>query len=246
MVEKDNIEPRWPTRLQQLCQLLQTTGDASEKDEARSEAWLLLNSSIFRYLCHQAPRMGSLDRADLEDIAAQKSLDLLQKSEQAEWDLAGRSPAEIAGFLATVARNGLLDMLRRTTRQIQPDPDENPDWMNRNQSGFKANGGANQPSLRLERREFVEALRDCAADLQPRSRMIWFFRVFLEMASKEISTHPEVGIKSSHVDVILQRARESIRECMEQKGFQPHDMPPGTFIELWRVFRDEGSVVSKP
>jgi hypothetical protein len=59
------------------------------------------------------------------------------------------------------------------------------------------------------------------------------------MRTKEIAAHPRVGLKPGHVDVLMQRARSGIRECMQQKGYQPQDMLPGTFVELWRIFADE-------
>jgi RNA polymerase sigma factor (sigma-70 family) len=192
-----------------------------------------------RYLHHFSPPAQGVAPADLEDIAAQKSLDLLRKSEQGEWDPTGRSPGEITNFLATVARNGLLDFVRKDKRHVRPDSDAEPVWETRE---FNSRGQASQgvsPSLQVERREFVEGLRECADELQARSRRVWFFRVFLEMSSKEIAAHPEVMLKPGHVDVILQRAREAIRDCMARKGFDAQDIPPGTFSELWRVWRAE-------
>ena len=251
-----SYQANWPVRLRELCQSLQDDADAAQKDAARGEAWLLLNSSIFRYLRYQRIRLGGVETADLEDIAAQKSLDLLQKSEQGTWDLTDRSPGEITSFLATVARNGLMDLMRYKGRQLLHDPVEDPDF---NVSGpdptrtantavrdATTRGTADRPSLRVERREFVEALRICAEELQPRSRQVWLFRVFLDMPSKEIAIHPEVGLEPSHVDVILQRAREAVRACMAGKGYRPQDMPPGTFVMLWKTFRLEKVEVSRP
>jgi hypothetical protein len=57
------------------------------------------------------------------------------------------------------------------------------------------------------------------------------------MPSKEIALHPEVKLKIGHVDVILQRSREAIRNCMKHKGFETGHMPPGTFTELWLSFQ---------
>jgi len=200
---------------------------------------LLLNSVLLRFLFFHSGRLGRVSAEDVEDIAAQKSLDLLRRAELGQWSLAGRSPAEITGFLTKVARNGLLDHLRKTSRQVQPDEEERPDW-DAGHGGWQDDAATEaQPQLRVERREFAEALRVCAEALNPRSRLIWFFRVFLEMPSKKIAAHPEVELKASHVDVLLQRAREAVRECMDRKGFQPRDIPPGVFVELWRAFRVE-------
>jgi len=231
--------PRWPFRLGELCARLRMDLQPAELDRVRGELWLLLNTLLMNYLRHQARTLRPIATADMEDIAAQKSLDLLRKSEQGKWDPSGRSPGEITNFLATVARNGLLDFVRKERRIIRPDSEEDPDWNTRdNVSRSRSHEGA-APNLRVERREFVAVLRGCAAELQDRSRRVWFFRVFLEMSSKEIALHPEVNLKPGHVDVILQRAREMVRDCMARKGYAPGDMPPGTFSELWRVWRAE-------
>ena len=90
-----------------------------------------------------------------------------------------------------------------------------------------------------ESKAYAEALKRCAETLENRARTIWLFRVFYEMSSKEISTHPEVRIKPGYVDVILQRVRDSLRECMRRKGHDTHQLPTGVFVELWRAFRME-------
>ena len=95
------------------------------------------------------------------------------------------------------------------------------------------------PDRRLQRKEFVEALRGCAERLEGRARLVWLFRVFCNMPSKEIAAHPEVGLKPGNVDVILQRTRQAMRACMLRNGYEARDMPPGTFVEMWRVFRFE-------
>ena len=61
--------------------------------------------------------------------------------------------------------------------------------------------------------------------------------MFLDMSTKEISGHPDVGLSTGHVDVVLQRCRERMRKCMTSKGFEVLNVPPGTFTELWRAFR---------
>ena len=68
---------------------------------------------------------------------------------------------------------------------------------------------------------------------------IWFLRVFYGTSSKDIALHPKISLKVSHVDVLLQRSRQTIRKCMNRRGYEPRDMPPGTFVELWKSFRPE-------
>ena len=75
--------------------------------------------------------------------------------------------------------------------------------------------------------------------LSRRSQVIWFFRVFYEMPSKDIAVHPEVCMSVNHVDVDLRRSRHAIQDCMRRRGFETHEMPTGTFAELWEAFRLE-------
>ena len=49
--------------------------------------------------------------------------------------------------------------------------------------------------------------------------------------------------KSGDVDVVLQRTRQKIRDCMRRRGFTAQDMPPGTFVDLLHSFRLEGQQV---
>lgn len=233
--------PRWPARLKDLCLALGSARDGPEREDARGEIWLLLNSSILQYLQFHTARLGKASREDREDIAAQKALGLMSRLEEGLWDVSDRTPSEITGFLSKVARNGLVDLLRETGRRVEPKEDDRPEWDVGGSSQESTVNRADSPDIQVERKEFASELRRCAEQLSPRSRLVWFFRVFLEMSTKEIAAHPEVGLKTGHVDVLMQRARDAIRDCMHRKGYEPHDMPPGTFVELWRAFRLEGT-----
>jgi malonyl CoA-acyl carrier protein transacylase len=57
--------------------------------EAYAEAWLLVSTALARYLQYHAPRVGRFFREDLEDLAAQKTMELLGQWKNASWDPAG-------------------------------------------------------------------------------------------------------------------------------------------------------------
>jgi len=237
MVSSDASIPKWPLRLAELAGEIQSPPSLATLDAARAEAWELLNFSISKYLRIHSTRLGAVSREDFEDIAAEKSLDLLRKVESGAWDLSHRPAADIRGFLSKVARNGLVDALREAGRRVEPADEDRPEW-EIGVTGEEITMSATEaPDIRVEQKEFAGALRRCAENLNPRSRLVWFFRVFLSLSSKEIAAHPEVRLKVTHVDVLLQRAREGIRECMKTRGFDPQDMPPGVFVELWAAFR---------
>jgi len=237
--EPDRL-PRWPARLQELCARLPPPGICAPPDALRGEIWLLLHSALSGYLHRHAIHLGAVPAEDLEDLAAEKSLDLLRRCEQGTWSLEGREPGEIAVYLSRAARNGLLDLRRRGHRRFTAGPtdEEEAPW---DRSVAQNPGpGADAPDTGVERREFVRALRTCAERLNARDRRIWFFRTFYEMSSKEIAAHPEVGLKAGHVDVLLQRCRQAIRTCLAGHGYAPGDMPRGVFGALWRAFHAGG------
>ncbi len=242
--------PHWPRRLQSVCAELQQSPSAARRETLASEAWLLLNAVLANQLRLQEARHGHLAAQDREDVAAEKALALLRRCEDGRWDLSGRSAAEIVRFLATVARNGLVDLLRRQGRHVEQDRDGVDAW--ETDAGFtpsasRPDGGgryaAAAPETNVERRQFVAAVRLCADRLQERARRIWFFRTFYELASKDIARHPDVDLTPGNVDVILQRSRRSLRECLAERGFHAADLPQGCFTALWRTL---GSAYDDP
>lgn len=237
---------KWTESFTGFCGDLRNPSEAPVRQKAREKAWLLLNSAISEYLRFHTRRLGSASREDLEDIAADKSLDLLRKIELKVWDPTARSPSEITGFLSKVARNGLVDKLREEGRRVEIATEEQPEW-DPDLSVLETPDDTRRPpdpaSNLLESKEIARVLRQCTEELDPRSRLVWFLRVFCQLSSKETAVHPQVSLRSSHVDVILHRARNSLRECLLSKGCEPGDLPPGTFVELWEVCRLDDALV---
>ncbi len=233
--------PHWPIRLQYLCSQLQKSPGPARREQLCGEAWLLLNTVLLRFIFAHASRLGFLSKEDREDIAADKTLTLLRKCEDGNWDPGGRSPGEINNFLSNVARNGILDLLRQRGRQVDQDLDGIDRW--EIDAGFSGNdtrgatsGTIPSPERTVEQIQFVAAVRDCAQRLRGRAFRIWFFRTFFELSSKDIASHPDVQLKPGNVDVILQRSRQVLSECLAARGFRSRDLPPGSFVELWRTF----------
>lgn len=231
---------RWPDRLKELSRILRNPPDRASLDEARGDAWKILNGIFSMYLRMHAARMGWIGREDREDLAAEKSLEILRRLESGKTDFGDRSPGEIAGFISKSARNELLDFLRKDSRRVETGGDEREGWDVGGVEGNPALSAADSPDVAVERLEFIGNLRRCVARLNPRSRLCWFYRVFYGMVSKNIAVHPRIRLKPGHVDVLLQRSRDAIRECMQRAGFDIREMPPGTFAELWKAFRLEG------
>ena len=228
---------RWPDYTLALCLRLQPSQRQDTEDATRqafrAEAWVSLRDALHRFVRRDAHKFRSLAREDLEDLASTKALELLTRVESGEWSLENRSGGELAGYLATVARNGLIDAAKRASRApaalegqaIDLDDDTTA------AAGHAAPAGASDSTTMA--REFIDELRGCVLQLQPRALRIWFFRAFYGMSSGEIAAHPDIALRPAHVDVIMQRARDSIRACMAAKGLEPGDMPAGTFVALW-------------
>ncbi len=234
---------RWPQRLQALVAQLHAGGEAAGR-ESRGEIWLILRTVTAGYVRFHGTRRGRLSAAEVADISAQKSLDLLLRVDSHQWRPDREDPGQVRAFISTVSRNGVVDVLRRQGRTTRlPDPEE---LAMRNPQPNSAAGANERPTDRVEAAEFVECLHDCVGGLTPRARKLWFFRVLYEMPSKGIANHPEIRMTVGHVDVALQRCRRTISECMADKGMKLRVLPPGTFAALWELcVRDRGVLLEE-
>jgi RNA polymerase sigma factor (sigma-70 family) len=243
MDDTPNPAPKWPGRFVESCRILRSDDDKTDVEHARGRLWLILNSVIYRSASYHASRYGGVPREELEDIAAQKALDLLRRLQSGDLDLADREPPQLTAFLSSVAEHGLMDLFRRQGRKAQP-----IDECATNGPGVTVTNPAAVPNPEhsVESKAYAKALRSCAEKLENRARTIWIFRVLYEMSSKEISSHPEVRVKPGYIDVILQRARDALRECMRRQGHDTHQIPTGVVVELWRAFRLDESGTQAP
>src|SRR5262249_33272709 len=128
-----------------------------------------------------------------------------------------------------MARNGLVDRLRKTHRN---------DGYLHTAATADLMSAADAAEVNVQHEQFVSAIRACVATLAPRARIVWSFRVFLDMPSKKIAAHPDVRMTPAAVDMLFSRTRQMLRACMESKGFNSDDAPPGTFVALWQMLHD--------
>ena len=115
--------PRWPLRLQEVCRDLQSPGRDQSRDTLVGEAWVLIKTALMRYLHYHSSRLGKLAAEDLDDLGSEKAFDLLCKIELGEWNLGGRSASEIQSYLSHVARNGLVNAIKKSRRQAAGETD---------------------------------------------------------------------------------------------------------------------------
>lgn len=230
MPPDSHLPPRWPEHLTGTATRL-AEAPAGDRGTARAELWKVLHAALFASLRAQAHRVPAASREDLEDLASTKSLEILARTEEGTWTPAGRASHEIAGFVARVARNGLIDLARRRGREVAPPEDEEA-W--RDRLGLTPMANEPAPDEQAAASEFVAALVGCVAGLSTRAREVWFQRVFLEASSRDIAARCEV--RPAHVDVLVQRARLALRTCMRKKGHEGTEARPGVFASLWPIW----------
>lgn len=221
----------WPDRLIELGRQIQTRPAAASG--ARGEFWLLLNAVLQQRIRAESGRTGPIEAHDVEDLASDKALDLMGRVDDLQWDLREATREAVIGYVSSVARYGLVDSLRRRSRRPR-ETDLDVDGVS--DVALRRPTGGTDPHASAEGEEFARALVECVAALEARNRRVWFLRVLLEMPSRRIARHPRVGLRPGHVDVVLQRCRQRLRECMHSGGFETNALPPGSFVALWRVF----------
>jgi DNA-directed RNA polymerase specialized sigma24 family protein len=220
----DDGEASWPERIRELGAICRGTASPEDSARAIAEMWVLLNLSLKKYVRGHSARLKRISPDEISDIAAEKALELLRRLDSKDWDPSGSSPAQLCGFLATIARNGLVDHHRVRRREVSAS------------DGFDVPSSASQESA-VDGARYARAILDCAENLSARARRAWFLRVFYEFGSSDIARDPVVATTSAGVDQMLARSREQMRSCVEGKGLPLGPLPPGTFVRLWDMTR---------
>jgi len=227
----------WADRLRDLAARLRAGASRRESDAIVGEIWVLLTLALKMYARRQAHRAGGLSPDDLADLASEKVSDLLGKLDSQMWSPSDLSSAQLCAFLATVARNGVVDLYRVRRREVPAadglDVLSSKAWGSRDATDQPPESGVDGAA-------YARAIADCAASLTPRARRAWQLRVFYEIASTDIARDPVVGTTPAGVDAMLARCRDHMRSCLEAKGLAVGPLPPGTFVRLWNLTR-EGS-----
>lgn len=217
---------RWPERLIELATTYRSASDEPTRDRALTEFWVLVHGALCRFL-------RSHGIAGVRDLGAEKALHLVERMRGGRWEPETALPAQVHTFVATVARNAVVDRTRRSSREeLAVGTSEEL----ASTSAAVALSDDVQP-ISPDRTRYAAALLACASKLVTRVRRAWFLRVFHELPTKAIAAHPEVGMKPASLDVTLARCRERMRRCMRSKGFDPTAMPAGTFAVLWEAMR---------
>lgn len=226
--ESPSPEGTWADRLSSLARELRGDLSAEREKAILSELWLLISTRLSRHLQAQCRRLGWVEPEDLEDLVSEKALDLLRRIDSHDWDPVSTSPGETISFFVSVARNGLIDHHRKQSRLRAR--------RERTKEVIVQRIAAQAPDTAVDHKAFSSALVDCAAKLRPRHRLVWIFRTFYDMPSREIAHHPNVETTPGNVDVILGRCRSRLKTCLEAKGFHASNLAPGCYAAVWCAF----------
>lgn len=207
-----------------MCGELRNRPADGRRDAIIADVWLLVNTALCRYVRFNS-RATHLDPEDVRDIASEKSLAFLKQVLDPENVFVADNPGRVCAYFSTLARNALIDRGRQLERQRNVPLD----------ATLVHDPLPADPEARLAGAQFAQALREAVLLLNNRTRTIWFFRVLLDMSSREIARHPDIQMNATAVDMALSRARRAIRSHMKKRGFAPQEIPPGTLAMLWEA-----------
>jgi RNA polymerase sigma-70 factor (ECF subfamily) len=139
------------------------------------------------------------DAIDCAQEALSTFLQLLQRGEAPE------SPKTWAAFLTTIARNAARNRRRRHDVARPHDPLED--------DGAGMDPVASAEDLLAAAEEHVR-LRACVDRLCGTQRSVVLLRMLEERPGDDVAE--ELGISRGYVDVLLHRAKASLRDCMTQ------------------------------
>jgi DNA-directed RNA polymerase specialized sigma24 family protein len=227
--------PLWPGRLRALALRLHGDGGASN-GAALEEFWRLLNLALHRYVRLHGRRFGPLSADDVFDVSADKGLHLVGRLRRADWDPGAGTEEQLCAFLSSVARHGVIDLVRRRRREAPaPRRADGPDALfplerarPPGASPLLCDGEAAVDSAR-----YAATLLDCVKRLTARARLAFYLRVFAGLSAASIGRHPEILTSPAGADLILNRSRRQVRKCLAARGLEPRAIPPGTFAALW-------------
>ena len=137
----------------------------------------------------------------------------------AQKSFAGRS--QVRTWLTGILKHKIVDAIRRARRE---EPLESEAALEDLDALFDATGHWREPpqdwpEQALENKQFLSALEECLRKLPARTGQVFLMREHLGVDTKEICK--ELGLTSTHVWVLLYRARQALRECLQMTGFQP-------------------------
>jgi RNA polymerase sigma-70 factor, ECF subfamily len=173
-------------------------------------AWEAMVDAYLPQLLRAARGMGFSSDAS-RDLAQSVFVAMMEAITRFE----GRS--HIRTFLFGVFYNKVAEHLREKQRAELNDPIDEV-----MEARFDAAGRWRQPPLDIEKavfaREVREMVQGCLETVPRAQRIAFYFREVEEMKTDEICK--KMGISATNLGVLLFRARNRLRECVEKKGLK--------------------------
>ena len=183
-----------------------------------------------------ATRRDMIKFAHLQLRDAAQAEDVVQEALAAALDnargFAGR--AALKTWIFAILKNKIVDLIRvqaRTTNisalgSVEESMDETFESL------FKANAHWNpqarpsdwgDPEETLRQQRFWDVFDACLKHLPENTARVFMMREFLEFETTEVCR--ELSISTSNCNVILHRARNGLRRCLEKNWFSPGERP---------------------
>ncbi len=159
----------------------------------------------------RAGRGMGFSREESEDIAQSVFAAMIE----ALGRFRGRS--HIRTFLFGIFYNKVSEHLRESQKAQQSDPIEEV-----MESKFDTHGNWRQPPSDVERQLYCQEagkiIQECLEGIPRAQRIAFYLREVEEMKTPEICK--KLGVTSTNLGVLLFRARNRLRECVEKKGLK--------------------------
>lgn len=158
------------------------------------------------------------DRHRAEDVVQDTLAAAVARPEK----FSGRS--SLRTWLIGILRHKLLDVFRASARDpVVAEPADQP--AADDDARFVEDGRWREPpsdwgdpARSFEKRQFWGVFERCAGHLPERTRQVFAMRELMGLSTQEICA--ELGITVGNCNVMLYRARMSLRECLEQNWFE--------------------------
>jgi DNA-directed RNA polymerase specialized sigma24 family protein len=233
----DTAGPLWASELTRLVTRFGSEENSTERAKLRDRIWITVNLAVRRYLRVHRARTPWISSEEIEDVSSQKSLELVERIVSQSWTPADRTAPEVASYISTAARNALADRGRSAGRWVEMN---DGDWERVMEEAQPGGVWPSSEGSSVDAAEFAQQLLRCLAALQPRSRYLWFFRAFYDLSSREIAAHPRIQLEVGHVDVLMQRTRSLIQQCLKRAGYETAEIPAGVYPRVWDASRSWG------
>lgn len=149
--------------------------------------------------------LGAEDAVEVAQEALSTFLQIIQRGEAPE------SASEWPAYVTTITKNAAKNRRRRHHNALPHEAIDALDASGKTPASSISDGGATAEELLAEAEEHVR-LRACVERLCGTQKSVVMLRLLEERAGQDVAS--ELGITRGHVDVLLHRAKASLRECM--------------------------------